>query len=71
MEGERKIVYHLLSLPYCQIIEIAVELNLLRNKDKKGGDELELVKRIFNRAKEMGILDQLQDAVERKRVMVK
>jgi len=65
MEPKRKLVYRFLSLPYNQIIEIAVTLNLLTDKDK-GVEGLELFKRFIERAEKREMMDKLWDAVEQK-----
>lgn len=67
MDPKRKLVYRFLSLPYTQIIEIAVGLGLLRDQDK-GVEDLELFKRFIARAEEKGRegMAQLWDLVEDK-----
>jgi hypothetical protein len=65
MDPKRKLVYRFLSLPYNQIFEIAISLDLLSNKDK-GVEDLELFRRFVRRAEERRILAELWDAVEMK-----
>ena len=61
MDPKRKLIYRLFSLPYHQIIEIAVTLNLLTDDDNV--QQFELYKRIFDRAEASKQLDKLWDIV--------
>ena len=67
MDPKRQLVYRFLSLPYTQIIEIAVGLRLLTDQDK-GVEDLELFKRFIARAEKRGreTMAQLWDLVEDK-----
>ena len=67
MDPKRQLVYRFLSLPYTQIIEIAVGLRLLTDQDK-GVEDLELFKRFIARAEKRGreTMAQLWDLVKDK-----
>ena len=67
MDPKKQLVYRFLSLPYTQIIEIAVGLRLLTDQDK-GVEDLELFKRFIARAEKRGreTMAQLWDLVEDK-----
>jgi len=67
LDFDRKVVYHLLSLPHVQIIEIVTNLGLLMDEDKELDIEgLELYRRFIKRAKERGLMIQLWDMIKDK-----
>lgn len=65
MNSARTLAYRFLSLPYHIRIKLAVELELLRDEDKRLQD-MELFKQIFRRAKEEDKLAKLWELVEKK-----
>jgi hypothetical protein len=59
----RRITYRFLSLPHRVRLEIAMKLNLIRDEDE-ATDDAELIRRIFRRARESEVLEQLVKEVD-------
>lgn len=70
MDSDRKLVYGFLSLPYLVRLEIALQLDLMKDEEK-GVQQTELYNRIFNRAVEEKKLDQLREAIKENRLKYK
>jgi calcineurin-like phosphoesterase family protein len=59
----RRITYRFLSLPHRIRLGIAIKLNLVRDEDE-GVDDAELIRRVFRRARENGVLPALIQEVD-------
>lgn len=61
----RRITYRFLSLSHRVRLEIAMKFNLIRDEDE-GTDDAELIRRIFQRARDSGVLSKLVKEVDDK-----
>lgn len=65
MNRERTLTYQFFSLPHVARLEIATNLNLIKDEDE-GLPDYELFGRVFKRAASANVLDRLWDEVEKK-----
>lgn len=67
MSAKRKLAYKYFTMPYTAAMQIAVNLELIREEDEQVSDKNELFRRFLRRAEEDGLLPTLWDEVTKRR----